>query len=273
MAKLATSTISILWIRHGEKAYANCKGPNGCYQHDPGIIGDTSIIKERGKQLVDLYGIPAHCIVSPYRRTRETASLLLSSIDIKDRPEIRGDPSIAEYLGNQRPYLDDKKKISRKPLVEPATAKFEIPEIEETEIQLRERCQKHLQYFQLDDIQKEAAPGAKIVIWVVTHGIVIDTLYRLLTCQGDEWSLALKKHVSQTPWGSDGVSELDGFILLGEYGSGAHVQRLPLTTSKSNGNSPQEKPAPRGRGHHKDVVSPSNSRFPKSFRKHVGKHS
>ncbi|CAH6418602.1 Hypothetical protein POVN_LOCUS321 [uncultured virus] len=193
---MTESNLTVIWIRHGQKAYDNGKGPADQPAHDPPIAeGHTDEIVERGKELIRLYGAPSICIVSPYRRTRETATYLLSSMEEKKRPAQRVDVNIAEYLGNQQLYLGADGLPSNAPLVERETALYKgLPPVAEPFAHMQNRSAVHLDMI-LED------PTATGVIWIVSHGLLISTIARL--CHRGKYQL----------WKGSGLNILEGFVL------------------------------------------------------------
>ncbi len=149
---------TIIWIRHGLKEYGNSKGPLGCYQHDSPLASNQEInIINKGKQLIEKYGIPELCISSPYKRTRDTANLLTKETNIP----IEISNHVSEYLGNQK---------NNTLYIEPHTADYNPPLVENFK-DLITRCSIHLSNIGVyDDVIKSN------VIWVVTHGVVIKTI-------------------------------------------------------------------------------------------------
>ena len=191
-------TITIIFIRHGEKQFSNNKGPLNSYQHDSPIINNEENlheIKKTGEKLIKIYGEPNYCIISPYLRCRETLKYLLQS---NINPSIYVDPNISEYLGNQKPYLINNEK-SYVPLVSKETLKFNPPIIRESFEDMFLRSNIALEnifnsissikniknnfnetYHQIlnDDSNKN---NENIVIWVITHGIIISSMYKILS--------------------------------------------------------------------------------------------
>lgn len=221
------TVIRVFFIRHAEKAYANGKGPKDAPMHDPPAKKEAEAdTLARAKSLIELYGNPNVCIVSPYRRTRETAKWMLSLVDEKVRPEPVVDVTIAEFLGNQRPYKDVDGIISIKPQVEPETAIYKnLPAIGETIPELLARCKEHLKLYHLNSF-KTGKPGAGYTAWVITHGFTIEKLYQGLFDQAADAKLTFEKHRGP-PWGKHGVPFLGGLLLEGVYGQGAKVTILP----------------------------------------------
>lgn len=159
--------VTIIWIRHGKKAYANSKGPDGCYQHDPPLKPkQNNIITSRAKELIDLYGYPDKCYTSPYARTRETANVLLSQIE--DITPVYVLPDIGEYLGNQT-------TDNLKPCAHPDTLIHNPVECEETLENFNKRCHKHINLLGLPGLVR-----SNEIIWIVTHGFVMRTICGIL---------------------------------------------------------------------------------------------
>lgn len=182
--------VRIIFIRHGEKEFSNGKGPLESYQHDPSII-NPSVILEKGEYLKTMFGKPTYCLTSPYLRCRETLFLLLQLNLSKIEYNIYVDKNISEYLGNQKPYYVNGKKNTI-PLVSPGTLKFNPPHVKEPFKDLVSRCELALEvlfeeiksdsfgksYSKISSNQKNNKKK-EIVVWVVTHGIVISSIYKL----------------------------------------------------------------------------------------------
>lgn len=144
----------IIFIRHGEKAYRN--GRSAIYAHDPPLTKrgedkcadvSTDILK---------YGTPNIVYSSPYLRCRQTMECLLKRAQSK--PEIIIDNRIAECLVRQS-YMQ----------VHDETAKYNPPhEKDYRDVEKR-----------IDDFYQDVSKGHKDkVIWVVTHGIVVNHVHK-----------------------------------------------------------------------------------------------
>lgn len=158
--------VTIIWIRHGKKAYANSKGPPGCRQHDPSIKPNQTLeIKSRAKELITTYGNPTRCYSSPYARTRETTDILLSEVD--NIIPVHYLPEIGEYLGNQK-IIDNIPNVQDDTLLHgPIRCNEHIDEFES-------RCYEHLCSLGIPNV----APSDD-VIWIVTHSFVMRTICKL----------------------------------------------------------------------------------------------
>lgn len=146
-----------IYIRHGDKAYGNGKVEK--YKHDPPltIIG----VKEMTTltlSLLEKYRLPQYIISSPYRRCRESAGHIIKTIYLNTGKEIPLfiDVNVSEYLGNHKKSRLD---------VYPETMKYNPPH-PETFHNFRQRIIDH----------DSKCPDN---VWVVTHGIVIDTVARI----------------------------------------------------------------------------------------------
>lgn len=185
---------TFIWIRHGEKQYCNNKGPSGSYQHDPPLLKVKEII-ERGKHLMDLYGVPKKCISSPYLRCRQTANFLLGD----EQVGIFIDTNISEFLGYQ--------KRGTYPDVEPTTIECSkgsiggpLPMCGEYRKELNDRIRRHLDILDKGNNPCNLEPG---VYWIVTHGIIIEDLFQHLLEKGHSANI---KHINS-------VNILDALIL------------------------------------------------------------
>src|SRR5579871_4500548 len=124
---LDAAQMTIIWLRHGEKAYDNSKGPPGSLEHDPGLIKEAKKeIIGRAKELITLYGSPDWCLTSPYLRTRQTAQIMTSIIEEEQRPQVKVDVNVAEFLGYQKPYINQKGFESFLPKAEKETLKYNV---------------------------------------------------------------------------------------------------------------------------------------------------
>src|SRR3990167_5918676 len=93
--------MTIIWIRHGRKAYKNGRNPEGYPSHDSPLDEETiEEIKEKSRLLI-AYGEPDLIITSPYKRTRDTTKFLLE--EVKKDVKIIIDSEVSEFLGNQAP--------------------------------------------------------------------------------------------------------------------------------------------------------------------------
>lgn len=176
-------TVRRIYIRHAEKEYSN--GDSDMYKHDPGIT-ERGVQKSKmvAKYLIDKWGIPSKIISSPYKRTRETASVMksvisgpvISSKTISAPPgyEKRPDPikividrDVSEYLGNHRNIPID---------VTESTLTYDPPHPESfSEMRLRVRTHNDKITNSLSGSGNRTGP-----IWIVTHGLIIKELAALI---------------------------------------------------------------------------------------------
>ena len=156
-----TTEFRRIYIRHADKEYAN--GDATLYKHDPGITTD-GLEKTRmvAKHLVNQWGPPDRIILSPYRRTRETAAIMSSVLDKKVPMHI--DTDIAEYLGNHRNVPID---VTESTLVH-------HPPHPESFTQMKARVKTH--HERITTYGKKR----KGVIWIITHGLIIKQLANLI---------------------------------------------------------------------------------------------
>lgn len=161
---------SIIWIRHIEKLFKNGRAENDTqYQHDPEIIiNKTTLLNVDNliSELVEKYGEPQKIIISPFLRTRQTADIIKGILNTKYKisPEIEHSTDIAEYLGFCRKKYD-KQKADLHP-----DSKVHFPfnvYLGESFNHFKSRLENHICKIQ----------GSKENIWVITHGIVLSTIY------------------------------------------------------------------------------------------------
>ena len=151
-----------IYIRHADKEYTN--GKSDIYKHDPGI---TSKGVEKAKlvasHLIEQWGRPERIIVSPYRRTRETAQIMNSVLDTP--VPIHVDIELSEYLGNHKLVPID---------VTEGTLIYDPPHPENmTDLNLR--IKSHQQ-----KVIKYSQNNQDSIIWIVTHGIIIKEIASLM---------------------------------------------------------------------------------------------
>ena len=150
----------VYWIRHAEKAYKNGRGTP---LHDPPLLDTTTPIILNIEE-------PSCMILSPYLRTRQTAQRLMSGLGKSVRVELSVD--IAEYLGHW----------STVDVNESTICPF-LPPPRETMNQLRARCRRHISSLRRI-LEHEHDPST--VIWVITHGIVIDIVKSIIAEGAEE---------------------------------------------------------------------------------------
>lgn len=157
-----TTEFRRIYIRHADKEYAN--GDASRFKHDPGITTD-SIVKARmvAKHLVNQWGPPDRIILSPYRRTRETAAIMNSVLGKKVPMHV--DTDIAEYLGNHRNVPID---VTESTLVHQ-------PPHPESFSQMKSRVKTH--HNRITTYGKKKKRG---IIWIVTHGLIIKQIAGLI---------------------------------------------------------------------------------------------
>lgn len=150
-----------IYIRHADKEYAN--GDADMYKHDPGIT-TKGVEKSKmvAKHLIEQWGIPNRIVVSPYRRTRETAKVLRSVLNKK--VPIHVDRDVSEYLGNHRGIPID---------VTESTLAHDPPH-PETFVAMKKRVKSH--HNKITKYTKKTNG----VIWIITHGLIMKQVASLV---------------------------------------------------------------------------------------------
>ncbi len=159
--------MNLLFIRHGDKEYANGKNPPGKPAHDPLLLENQEVlIKKLTIDLVSKYGKPKKLIVSPYNRTRQTAKIIQNTISeiYNEFCIIYFDKEIGEFLGFQKPR-------NKKADISEITATYARPRVG---VENLKDCEKRIIKF-YKKIEKEENT------WVITHGILMSYLYHHLT--------------------------------------------------------------------------------------------
>jgi broad specificity phosphatase PhoE len=174
-------SVTYLYIRHGPKEYSNGRGPKGAPQHDPHILKRfIPEIRNLGSRLIDSFNAPDLVILSPYLRTRETLAEL--SYDLPDIAHFSFfDMNISEFLGFQHEELDISIE-TKQCCADGSNSIKNIPPPGETMASLQRRVTQHLELLQLseEDIESRGDSEHNIVIWIITHGIVISQVYSQL---------------------------------------------------------------------------------------------
>lgn len=156
----------VLFIRHGEKEYANNKNPPNKPAHDPPLkASEYDKIVELTIRLYSQYGAPERLIVSPFERTRETA-YIMQYIIAKNYNKfviVYFDKDIQEFLGHQKP-------VGNKPDITTHTKLY---------------CKKTLGTESLTEcreriIRFHSSLYPEQNIWVITHGILMNMLFHYL---------------------------------------------------------------------------------------------
>jgi broad specificity phosphatase PhoE len=106
--------------------------------------------------LLEQYGKPEMIIVSPYRRTRETANVMKSVVE--NTVPLIIDTDVSEYLGNHRTVPID---VTESTLIHD-------PPHPETFVEMKARVKKH--HNKITSYCKAKERG---IIWIVTHGLII----------------------------------------------------------------------------------------------------
>lgn len=147
----------IIYIRHGEKAFANRKGPKR-FGLDPGLTeAGKEEIRALTRELLEKYPVPKKIVSSPYLRCRESLHVILEEFKDSEYPEVYLDSKLGEYLGHQ---MDPK-------LWEFTPETYACRPYIETNInQLKLRIRKH-----------EEKERTKDNIWVITHGLIMNILF------------------------------------------------------------------------------------------------
>ena len=158
--------MSLIFIRHGNKEYANGKNPPGKPAHDPDILeNQKSLIKKLTVDLISKYGKPKKLIVSPFNRTRQTAEIIQNTITeiYNEFCVIYFDKKIGEYLGFQKPKYQQADISS-------FTAIYTRPQLGVEKLQ---DCEERIIKFYNSIDKKENT-------WIITHGILMSYLYHHL---------------------------------------------------------------------------------------------
>lgn len=151
----------LIFIRHAEKAYQNCHGDSGDHRHDPPLTDSGYIFsKDKSFNLVGLYGEPDLIVSGPYERCRKTAEAMAQGLSRK--VDIKVDPDLSEYLGNHK---NDDLDVTEE------TLKYNPPH-PETFDQFLKRVNKIY--------DKYCVSGRKEIVWIITHGIILSRLYKII---------------------------------------------------------------------------------------------
>jgi broad specificity phosphatase PhoE len=166
-----------IWIRHANKLYCNGKAPEGYHQHDSPIQEDSiKYIHYKVDSLIKDFGFPNKIYVSPFLRTRQTVEKMLQRLYILDTKKtteitIESDIDVCEYLGFQKPFGDEAD------VTEETASIFDKKIIlGESLKNLNYRVKSHITRLNLTENKPE-------IIWIVTHGIVLNNIYYYLTKQ------------------------------------------------------------------------------------------
>ena len=185
----------LVYIRHAEKEYNN--GESNLYKHDPGITPDgISKTKEMAKNIIKEWGVPEMIISSPYRRTRETAIIMNTTLreynngnntpnNNKQNIKLKIDVGLSEYLGNHKTAILD---------VTPETKVWNPPHPEMFGA-MKQRVKNHYnkirKFMRKSNKNNSNGNGEMKVIWLVTHGIIIKQIH--------EEQTGIKLHKQQLP--------------------------------------------------------------------------
>jgi broad specificity phosphatase PhoE len=167
------NSITVVYLRHGHKLYSNNKHfTENQYPFDPPLHKKhLHQIHTKKKLLVDNFGEFSNCICSPYKRTRDTAGIIYNG------KVINIDTNISEFLGKYNNFSNIQN------LVEDITKSYDIQNFLETQDQLKERLNKHIDNIGLKDlnINEKYLKNNGCNILVVSHGTLIRNIYYLLT--------------------------------------------------------------------------------------------
>lgn len=115
----------------------------------------------KGRYLVKRYGEPDIILCSPMHRTRHTVKYMCKSL--KSQPEVIVDVRLSRYFGSSNKYEAS--------LFE-TTKKYKVP-ISETRKEFNNRCDSFVDY-----ILQNREKFANMNVWIVTHTLVIDRMFR-----------------------------------------------------------------------------------------------
>lgn len=161
--------MKIVILRHASKLYDN--GKSSTNRFDP-AIKDTE--KERCSQILKRYFIeysdikPTRIISSPFLRCRQTAGIIADSIKDKfgESIQVEIDSNLSEFLGFQKD-------------ISPGDFHFET--YKHSPYGIEEGKKENLNMFQnrvtrfMSDITEENKDKQQEVLWIITHGIFINT--------------------------------------------------------------------------------------------------
>lgn len=155
-----------IYIRHAKKMYRN--GRSTTFMHDPSITQESSQeIREQAANLCKLYGSPDVIICSPYYRCRQTALLLNSGL--QNKAPVKCETNISEYLGNHFNVPLD---------VREETSIYNPPHPERLQ-EFEHRVRIH------NDMMRDF-DRTRTIVWIVTHGFVINQIMGYLGFKGKE---------------------------------------------------------------------------------------
>nr|WIL03093.1 phosphoglycerate mutase [Cedratvirus borely] len=158
-----------IYIRHAEKEHVN--GSEGAeHPFDPSLTEEgMEKCSEVADELYKTFGMPTLIIVSPFLRTRQTATVIRSRLLQLSGQEVQMvcENKVGEYLGNHR--ITDKNKAFTyktriyKPRVETCMSHFDI------------RVKKH-------NDEMGSLDGEDFNFWIITHGLVIKKISKFNGC-------------------------------------------------------------------------------------------
>lgn len=142
-------------IRHGKKKWKNGTRTNDGYSFDPPLIDGEDIVSLRDS-LLQTSGEPVSIFCSPFLRCRQTAEILS-----EEQIPIRIVPDLREYLGN---WNGRHRRVD----LDPETQRHIRGPVVESFNDFKHRAIHLDRYLQPN-------------VWIVSHGLVIETLYEHLT--------------------------------------------------------------------------------------------
>lgn len=146
----------VIYIRHGDDHEKAAE-----YHHDRRLTErGRRRAREKAIELVDEYAGPVAILASPYRRAIETAKIMSAQVLVC----MQADRRLAQHLSQKRQESPD---------VSPETAR-DCPIIESDDA-FRQRVSEHLEQMRVEGLDQ---PG--VVVWCVTHQVVIEAVGDLL---------------------------------------------------------------------------------------------
>lgn len=148
----------LVYVRHSDDEV-----DEATYRHDPKLTDDgQDLAREKGRKIIQRYGIPSLVFCSPFRRTKETLLHMLSNLSRPQREQIK-----IVYDNQQARYFSAKDK--KHPQIARGTKAAKVPIYEDyDEFSAR-----------VDAAATALEPHitGEPVVWVITH----TTVYKIVS--------------------------------------------------------------------------------------------
>lgn len=160
----------LLYIRHGDDHH-DARREARYPKHDHPLNRQGKARAARmARNLVERYGAPTAVYCSPFKRARQTATIMMDALDDGDRARVTIDPGLSRYFSRRE---------QRRPSVGSDTHEAGPPPIRERNGEFGRRCRRQYKrvvarhFFKPNGDAVERSRDERPVVWCITHALVM----------------------------------------------------------------------------------------------------